>query len=169
MKIMLGKNKEIVSGVIVIIMVFSMAMPAFSFFGTQNAEAGEVLTDIIGATRAQGLGYDGTGILIGESGTGLDTGDNATVFTDFSGRVDYWVDWCESDTSDGVAEDDYGMSTPFIGWMAGDPHAIVKATDGGISWEQAEIDTVQLAYFPVLSIVFYNNQQYFFSNALRDF
>ena len=92
---MLGEENKIVSGVIVIIIAFSLAMPAFSFFGTQNAKAGEMASDIVGATRAHGLGYDGTGILIGEVGTGLDTGDNATLFTDFAGRVDYWVDWTE--------------------------------------------------------------------------
>lgn len=115
----MGRNKVVESG-LVLILGLMLAMPAISFFGTQNAEADEVLCDIIGATRAHGLGYDGSGILIGEVGSGLDTGDNATVFTDFTGRVDHWVDWAESDDTDGIAEDGLGMSTPFVSWMAGD-------------------------------------------------
>jgi photosystem II stability/assembly factor-like uncharacterized protein len=43
------------------------------------------------------------------------------------------------------------------GWMGGDPHALVKTTDGGINWAQAEIDTVTLAFFPVINIQFYND------------
>ena len=115
----MGRNKVVESG-LVLILGLMLAMPAISYFGTQNAEADEVLCDIIGATRAQGLGFDGSGILIGEIGSGLDTGDNATVFTDFSGRVEHWVDWSESDDADGIAEDGLGMSTPFVSWMAGD-------------------------------------------------
>ncbi len=111
-----------VGKLIVIILSLMMVVPFTTFDTTENVSAGEVLTDITGATRAQGLGYDGTGILIGEVGTGLDTGDGGTpaLFTDFAGRVDHWVDWCEVDASDGVAEDSYGMSTPFVSWMAGD-------------------------------------------------
>ena len=52
--------------------------------------------------------------------TGLDTGDNLTLFEDFGDRVEFWVDWTEATDADGVAEDDYGMSTPFVSWMAGD-------------------------------------------------
>ncbi len=44
------------------------------------------------------------------------------------------------------------------GWMGGSPHALVNTTDGGIQWEQADIDTSTLAFFPVLSIQFYNEQ-----------
>ena len=40
------------------------------------------------------------------------------------------------------------------GWMVSDPHAIVRTEDGGITWEHVEIDTVNLALFPVLSIKF---------------
>lgn len=41
-------------------------------------------------------------------------------------------------------------------WMGGTPHALVKSTDGGITWQQAAIDTSTLAFYPVLNIVFYN-------------
>jgi photosystem II stability/assembly factor-like uncharacterized protein len=44
------------------------------------------------------------------------------------------------------------------GWMGGRPHALVKTTNGGADWIQAEIDTSVLAFFPVLSIKFYNNK-----------
>jgi photosystem II stability/assembly factor-like uncharacterized protein len=42
------------------------------------------------------------------------------------------------------------------GWMVGNPHAMVRTTDSGSHWEQAEIDTVTFAFFPVISIAFYN-------------
>ena len=43
------------------------------------------------------------------------------------------------------------------GWMGGDPHALVKTTDSGLTWEQAEIDSANFAFFPVKKIRFYNN------------
>jgi len=44
------------------------------------------------------------------------------------------------------------------GWMGGRPHALVNTTDGGITWEQAAIDTTPLAFFPVLNIQFYDDK-----------
>ena len=44
------------------------------------------------------------------------------------------------------------------GWMGGRPNAIVKTTDGGLTWTQAAIDTSVLAFMPVLNIKFYNNK-----------
>jgi hypothetical protein len=44
------------------------------------------------------------------------------------------------------------------GWMGGKPHALVKTTNGGISWVQADIDTSIFAFFPISSIKFYNSQ-----------
>ncbi len=117
---MLGDRAANMGKLIVIILSLMMVIPFTNFETSENVSAGEVLTDITGATRAHGLGYDGSGITIAESGTGLDTGDNATLFMEFAGRVDHWVDWTETDTSDGVAEDSYGMSTPFFSWMVGD-------------------------------------------------
>ena len=119
---MIGDKIENVGKLMVImigLMMVMMAIPQGIFQTTEKASAGEVLNDISGATYAQSKGYDGAGILIGEVGTGLDTGDNATLFGDFAGRVEHFVDWTEADTSDGIAEDVYGMSTPFISWMAG--------------------------------------------------
>ncbi len=42
------------------------------------------------------------------------------------------------------------------GWMGGSPHALLRTTDGGISWLQAGIDTSVLAFFPVLEIQFFD-------------
>jgi len=44
------------------------------------------------------------------------------------------------------------------GWMGGRPHALVKTTNGGLSWVQADIDTSIFAFFPISSINFYNSQ-----------
>lgn len=41
-------------------------------------------------------------------------------------------------------------------WMGGSPHALVKSSDGGASWQQAPIDTSILAFYPVLNITFYD-------------
>lgn len=45
-----------------------------------------------------------------------------------------------------------------VGWMGGTPHALVNTTDGGNTWQQADVDTSTLAFFPVLNIKFYNEQ-----------
>jgi photosystem II stability/assembly factor-like uncharacterized protein len=43
------------------------------------------------------------------------------------------------------------------GWMGGKPHALVKTTDGGVDWQQAEIDSALFAFFPVVNINFYDS------------
>ncbi len=42
------------------------------------------------------------------------------------------------------------------GWMGGTPHALLKTTNGGADWTQAAVDTSTLAFFPVLSIKFFD-------------
>jgi photosystem II stability/assembly factor-like uncharacterized protein len=54
------------------------------------------------------------------------------------------------------------------GWMGGKPHAIVKTTDGGTTWAQATVDTSILAFFPVLTIQFYNDQYGYASGGMFD-
>ncbi len=54
------------------------------------------------------------------------------------------------------------------GWMGGSPHALVHTQDGGESWQQASIDTSTLAFFPVLSIQFYNEQYGYASGGIFD-
>jgi len=44
------------------------------------------------------------------------------------------------------------------GWMGGSPHALVKTTNGGISWLHADIDSATFAFFPVLDIIFFNSK-----------
>jgi len=44
------------------------------------------------------------------------------------------------------------------GWMGGRPHALLKTTDGGISWKQADIDSSAFAHFPVHDIKFYDSK-----------
>jgi photosystem II stability/assembly factor-like uncharacterized protein len=44
------------------------------------------------------------------------------------------------------------------GWMGGRPHALVRTTDGGTTWNEAKIDSSVLAFFPVLNIRFYNDK-----------
>ncbi len=54
------------------------------------------------------------------------------------------------------------------GWMGGTPHAIVHTMDGGVSWQQANIDTSTLAFFPVLNLKFYNEQYGYASGGIFD-
>jgi len=54
------------------------------------------------------------------------------------------------------------------GWMGGKPHALVKTTDGGISWTQANVDTSVLAFFPVLNLVFLNEEVGFAAGGIFD-
>jgi photosystem II stability/assembly factor-like uncharacterized protein len=44
------------------------------------------------------------------------------------------------------------------GWMGGKPHALVKTTDGGANWKQADVDSSTFSSFPIKSINFYNSQ-----------
>ena len=43
------------------------------------------------------------------------------------------------------------------GWMGGKPYPIVRTTDGGNTWTEAEIDSSTYNYFPVYDIQFYNS------------
>lgn len=54
------------------------------------------------------------------------------------------------------------------GWMGGSPHALVRTTDGGQTWQQASIDTATLAFFPVLKIVFCNDNYGYASGGMFD-
>lgn len=54
------------------------------------------------------------------------------------------------------------------GWMGGRPHAIVKTSDGGYSWDQAAVDTSILAFFPVLNISFLNENIGFACGGILD-
>lgn len=54
------------------------------------------------------------------------------------------------------------------GWMGGSPHALVCTNDGGMTWQQAQIDTATLAFFPVLSIQFYNENYGYASGGMHD-
>ncbi len=54
------------------------------------------------------------------------------------------------------------------GWMGGKPHALVKTTDGGNTWTQAAIDTSTLAFFPVLTIAFLNEEVGYASGGMFD-
>ncbi|MBE0648037.1 MAG: T9SS type A sorting domain-containing protein [Bacteroidales bacterium] len=54
------------------------------------------------------------------------------------------------------------------GWMGGKPHALVKTIDGGNIWTQAAIDTSTLAFFPVLTIAFLNQEVGYASGGMFD-
>jgi photosystem II stability/assembly factor-like uncharacterized protein len=70
-------------------------------------------------------------------------------------------------------EDNIFINTIFYhdslnGWMGGSPHAIVKTTDGGFSWEHAAVDTSTLAFFPVLNMKFWDSQYGYASGGIFD-
>ncbi len=54
------------------------------------------------------------------------------------------------------------------GWMGGRPHALVKTFDGGMTWNQAVVDTSILAFFPVLDIQFYDDNYGYASGGIFD-
>ena len=54
------------------------------------------------------------------------------------------------------------------GWMGGSPHALVKSTDGGISWRHAYIDSATFVYLPVLDIEFYDSNYGFACGGTLD-
>jgi photosystem II stability/assembly factor-like uncharacterized protein len=54
------------------------------------------------------------------------------------------------------------------GWMGGSPHALVRTVDGGVTWQQASIDTATLAFFPVLKITFYDENYGYACGGLFD-
>jgi photosystem II stability/assembly factor-like uncharacterized protein len=54
------------------------------------------------------------------------------------------------------------------GWMGGKPHALVRTADGGSTWSQATVDTSILAFFPVLSLQFYNEKYGYASGGMFD-
>ncbi len=54
------------------------------------------------------------------------------------------------------------------GWMGGMPHALLKTINGGIDWKQSAVDTSILAFFPVLSIKFYDDKYGYASGGMFD-
>jgi photosystem II stability/assembly factor-like uncharacterized protein len=68
------------------------------------------------------------------------------------------IDWV---TEDYREENVFIKSIYFLdtlnGFMGGYPSEFVRTMDGGILWEDVTIDTVPLAYFPVVNFNFYNH------------
>jgi len=54
------------------------------------------------------------------------------------------------------------------GWMGGKPFPIVRTTDGGNTWSEAEIDSSTYATFPVYDIQFYNSKIGYASGGVFD-
>jgi photosystem II stability/assembly factor-like uncharacterized protein len=54
------------------------------------------------------------------------------------------------------------------GWMGGKPQPIVRTTDGGLSWTDAEIDSSTFSNFPVYDIQFYNSRFGYASGGVLD-
>ncbi len=78
-------------------------------------------------------------------------------------------DWiCEPYPTDNVFMTCIFFLDSLVGWMGGSPHAIVKTSDGGNLWQQANVDTSTLAFFPVLDIKFYNEQYGYASGGMFD-
>ncbi|MCX8173122.1 MAG: S8 family serine peptidase [Thermoplasmata archaeon] len=67
----------------------------------------------------QSLGWQGEGVVVGLADTGLDDGDLTTMHPDLYGRVVGLIDYTETYTGDGVAEDAYGHGTHCAGIIAG--------------------------------------------------
>lgn len=54
------------------------------------------------------------------------------------------------------------------GWMGGKPYPIVRTTDGGSSWTEAEIDSSGFSNLPVYDIQFYNSKFGYASGGVID-
>ena len=54
------------------------------------------------------------------------------------------------------------------GWMGGKPQPIVRTTDGGLSWTDAEIDSSVFSDLPVYDIQFYNSRFGYASGGVID-
>jgi len=67
----------------------------------------------------EAMGWQGDGVVVGLADTGLDDGNYTTMHPDLYGRVVGLVDYTETDTSDGVAEDTVGHGTHCAGIIAG--------------------------------------------------
>ncbi|MEM4308771.1 MAG: S8 family serine peptidase [Thermoplasmata archaeon] len=67
----------------------------------------------------QSLGWQGEGVVVGLADTGLDDGNLDTMHPDLYGRVVGLIDYTETYTGDGIAEDAYGHGTHCAGIIAG--------------------------------------------------
>ncbi|MGC9060015.1 MAG: S8 family serine peptidase, partial [Thermoplasmata archaeon] len=67
----------------------------------------------------QSMGWQGDGVIVGLADTGLDDGNYSTMHPDLQGRVVGLIDYTETNTSDGIAEDRYGHGTHCAGIIAG--------------------------------------------------
>ncbi len=54
------------------------------------------------------------------------------------------------------------------GWMGGKPYPIVRTIDGGITWNESEIDSSTYSTFPVYDIKFYNSNIGFAAGGVFD-
>ncbi|MEM4293606.1 MAG: S8 family serine peptidase, partial [Thermoplasmata archaeon] len=85
----------------------------------------EVAVEIHSGTYAgpggyiQSFGWKGEGVIVGLADTGLDDGNLTTMHPDLYGRVVGLIDYTETNTADGIAEDAYGHGTHCAGIIAG--------------------------------------------------
>lgn len=67
----------------------------------------------------------------------------------------------------------YYMTTIFFrdalnGYLGGTPATIVYTSDGGVSWNHADIDTTLFVLLPIFKIAFYNDQVGYACGGFRD-
>jgi len=79
------------------------------------------------------------------------------------------VNWIASPSP---AESCFGQTIFFQdslnGWMGGKPYPIVQTSDGGITWEEALIDSSTYSTFPVYDLKFYNSNIGYASGGVFD-
>ncbi len=91
-------------------------------FSTSSAPfSNDTSRDIIGATMANGRGYDGSTQIVAVADTGLGAGTTTTAHRDINGRVDVVYNWpgvtdsCWAVTNDGAVDVDSGHGTHTTG------------------------------------------------------
>lgn len=101
-------------GVFVLMMILCVSGGSSVIGDTRSGEVsphGVVEAEYLDADWAWSHGITGTNLRIAIGSTGVDKGSFTDIHPDLAGRIAQLIDYTESDTSDGIAEDEYSGGT----------------------------------------------------------